>query len=1000
MPPDLRQRWVRNFWLLEQLKGLKFTRAVMPPNAINTKMRLLTGVDAAQSVLIMGCWGGFQLRDGSWSNQLLIGRSLLSKNESIPKSELDSMCAGSNMAWVVRLALKEWVDKHIIFGDSVIALCWITSEKLRLSLFHRNRVLQVRRGTELEDLYHVRTDQNPADCGTRPSKVKLTDVGPNSKWEIGESWMTLDIADAINSGILKPALDLRVAKEDEKDFNDGLIFGDKDDIFSRGHPTQTAQVVTEARVQKIQERADFSDYLVLPTKFKFPSTVRIYGYVLNFITKARKGRKMLGELLREANLWFSVFSSIVTTTPNRDTMNSIKVLTSKNQDTDMVSETRVLAHFSIKKLVFANSQHQELILTDQDLHQALLYLYRKASLEVKNFTNKKTISKTTIEVDGILLSKGRLIDGLNFKDTGELGDINLGSLGVKVNLPVLERWSPLSYAIAQHIHWSVSQHKGIETTNRLSLENVSIIQGMTLYREIANECIRCHIKRKKLVEVPMGPVAQEQLMIAPPFYITMLDLFGPVSSYVPGYEKETRTRSSLDSKLYIMVAVCVTTKLVNLQAMEKKSTSAMADAFTRLSCEVGIPSMVHVDQDSGAIAAFQSAEMDFRDLQHKLWRQFGVSFTTCPVGGHNQHGLVEAVIKSIQETFSDCGLGKSRIHATGWQTFCKLAENAFNNLPLGYSYSRAQDNTELLKIITPNMLRVGRINSRALQGPIRLPVDKKELLQQVELTYRAWFKVFQEVVVPRLIHQPKWFKVERDLKEGDLIYFQKTESALDSAWTVGQVDQVIASRDGLIRRIIIKYFNPKEDFPRFSDRSARKVVKLWSMDEACLFDDLSELQRRVDRVEADGHPVGADVQPVGADGHPVDELQGHHGGGQRQGLQDAGHAAPLHGYQCYSDTSVTQELGIRGFSPPCTVLSGVHGCAADYSTGGPSYTTSDGIQVDLAAWSISCGLEPLVVQQLGAVDDVPDQLDLEVEQQPGNLDTLHNVMLSKGVYLD
>ena len=206
----------------------------MPPNAINTKIRLLTGVDAAQSVLIMGCWGGFQLRDGSWSNQLLIGRSLLSKNESIPKSELDSMCAGSNMAWIVRLALKEWVDKHIIFGDSVIALCWITSEKLRLSLFHRNRVLQVRRGTELENLYHVRTDQNPADCGTRPSKVKLTDVGPNSKWEIGESWMTLDIADAINYGILKPALDLRVPKEDEKDFNDGLIFGDKDDIFSSG----------------------------------------------------------------------------------------------------------------------------------------------------------------------------------------------------------------------------------------------------------------------------------------------------------------------------------------------------------------------------------------------------------------------------------------------------------------------------------------------------------------------------------------------------------------------------------------------------------------------------------------------------------------------------------------------------------------------------------------------------------------------------------------------
>ena len=113
---------------------------------------------------------------------------------------------------------------------------------------------------------------------------------------------------------------------------------------------------------------------------------------------------------------------------------------------------------------------------------------------------------------------------------------------------------------------------------------------MTLYREIANECIRGQIKRKKLVEVPMGPVAQDQLMIALPFYITMLDLFGPVKSYVPGYERETRNRTSLDSKMYIMVAVCVTTKIVNLQAIEKKSAAAIIDGFTRLSCEVGINS--------------------------------------------------------------------------------------------------------------------------------------------------------------------------------------------------------------------------------------------------------------------------------------------------------------------------------------------------------------------------------------------------------------------------
>ena len=182
-----------------------------------------------------------------------------------------------------------------------------------------------------------------------------------------------------------------------------------------------------------------------------------------------------------------------------------------------------------------------------------------------------------------------------------------------------------------------------------------------------------------------------------------------------------------------MVAVFITTKIVNLQFLETKSAAGITDGFTRLCAEVGVPTVVHVDQDSGALAAFQSAELDFRDLQHRLWTQYGITFETCPVGGHEQHGLVERIIRSIQELLNDSGVGNMRIHATGWQTFCKLAENSYNNLPFGFSYDRSQDNTELLKILTPNMLRIGRLNNRALQGPIRLPVNKKELMNQVEL---------------------------------------------------------------------------------------------------------------------------------------------------------------------------------------------------------------------------------------------------------------------------
>ena len=290
MPGDLRQKWVKNFLLFEQLRGMKFSRAIMPAEAVDSKLRLLTGVDAAQQGLMMGCWGGFKLKDGSWSNQLVLGRAVLARNDSIPKSELEALCGGSNMAWVVRLALQEWIEISIIFSDSMIALCWLTSEKLRLSLFHRNRVLQIRRGTELENVFHVRTEYNPADCGTRPSKVTIADVGSDSRWENGDSWMKLDIDMAVTEGYIRPAADLRVNDEMEDKFKEGLMFGDQDEVLTRGHTAAT----TINRIEKIHQRAKLADYLVLPTKYKFLTTVRIYGYIMCFIIKARKGRKMLG----------------------------------------------------------------------------------------------------------------------------------------------------------------------------------------------------------------------------------------------------------------------------------------------------------------------------------------------------------------------------------------------------------------------------------------------------------------------------------------------------------------------------------------------------------------------------------------------------------------------------------------------------------------------------------------------------------------------------------
>ena len=69
-------------------------------------------------------------------------------------------------------------------------------------------------------------------------------------------------------------------------------------------------------------------------------------------------------------------------------------------------------------------------------------------------------------------------------------------------------------------------------------------------------------------------------------------------------------------------------------------------------------------------------------------RQHGVEFEVCPVAGHNQHGHVDHVIRSLQESFNDSGMLTKRYFATTLQRLAKLIENNFNNLPLGYHYHK------------------------------------------------------------------------------------------------------------------------------------------------------------------------------------------------------------------------------------------------------------------------------------------------------------------------
>ena len=101
-------------------------------------------------------------------------------------------------------------------------------------------------------------------------------------------------------------------------------------------------------------------------------------------------------------------------------------------------------------------------------------------------------------------------------------DLSSGSFDV----PIVEKYSPVSFSIINEIHWNhpTVKHSGVESTIRFVM-NVAYILGVRdLVKAFRRQCTRCRYILKRTVEVLMAPASKHQLCMAPPYYVTQRDL--------------------------------------------------------------------------------------------------------------------------------------------------------------------------------------------------------------------------------------------------------------------------------------------------------------------------------------------------------------------------------------------------------------------------------------------------------------------------------------------
>ena len=475
-----------------------------------------------------------------------------------------------------------------------------------------------------------------------------------------------------------------------------------------------------------------------------------------------------------------------------------------------------------------------LMLVDpEDFDKAREYIFKLTTQETQHFNKPKDLQDGAMR-NGILRHTGRILDGVTPSNPMK---ILLDLEPLTFAAPMVDRNSPVAYSIMIHSHVTLTHHGGVVSTLRASRNLAYILHGKNLAKEVREDCAYCQRYKVKAIEAVMGKVHPSRMTIAPAFYCTQVDIFGPL----PAHCFHGR-RSVL--KAYGVVFKCSTTLAVAANIMETYETKSFVDAFVRFSCRYGVPGTLYIDAGSQLMAACRNAEMSIADISHTINVEHGtkIDHQVCPVGDHEENGAVERQIREIRRILHAVFKGL-KMDFVRLETCLAWICNEINNMPLciGNQYT----DLEHLDLITPSRLLLGRNNTRALAD---LPTadNFSELVKQNADFEKAWWTVWEAEKLIDMIPQPsKWRSGDPDIKVGDLVVFMRDKSVLTGpSWRVGEVSSVEVSRDEIIRKVEVKYKVVGESVYRYTRRSVRSVAVLWRESEIDLTGKLSAAQRQ------------------------------------------------------------------------------------------------------------------------------------------------------------
>ena len=221
LPTHIRHLWIHKFQEMLDLSKISFPRCTFPIESQYTELTVVACTDMGNIGKLQCFYTLKKISENNYHVQLIYAKSQLKSKRSVPNEELDSICTGAMTLEKICDALMN-VDRKILCTDSTVCAHWILKNPFTLAPFQRIRVQKILKTINTENIFHLRGEWNPADCGTKRPE-SLICIEPGSFFSSGPEIFKLGIDKCVSNGCLKPISEVVLDPSLKKIALDGIL---------------------------------------------------------------------------------------------------------------------------------------------------------------------------------------------------------------------------------------------------------------------------------------------------------------------------------------------------------------------------------------------------------------------------------------------------------------------------------------------------------------------------------------------------------------------------------------------------------------------------------------------------------------------------------------------------------------------------------------------------------------------------------------------------------